>query len=589
MKRKLITSMFLFLAGAVSGQVKQETDHLKRAGIKVNGMAGANFTSYNTTGLENRSIPFNTLFTGSLTMDLFGKVKMPVAFSLSNQNINFSHPFDRNYRFAQPLNRLIMRPTYKGLTLHLGTASMNFSPYTLAGHRFDGVGVEYKPAKMPFYVAAMTGNLMRAVRVDVHNTVRNNMPSYKRTGWGVMAGYRKKQDKAEIIFFTAKDKLHSLPYNLDSLGIPPMENSVVSLKLEKGLFNFLTIGGETAWSGITTDLRADDRPGSRKPTFLGTLTPKTTTQYLGAYKGFINYNGKTFNLGAEYTRVPPGYRTLGAYFFTNDLETFSGRYSSVFMQGKVTLSANLGMQRDNVDKQKLKTLNRWVGSANLVLVPHENINVNLSYSNFTSFSNTQSNFAYLAQATPYNYLDTLAFRQINSNLQTALSWRIPSDNENLSRSLSVMGLFQRGQDQNGNQKAANNMTNASLDYTLELQKQKMSLSTALFYSDSYFAGMPDRQFGPSLVLTKTFGKVNNQLNTMYTLGRMPEVKESIINLRYGLIYTLPDNHRIRFDAVVLDRKARSTTRMIPDFTEYTFTLGYVYNFNVLNKSLKVNR
>jgi hypothetical protein len=588
MNKRIITSVLLLLAHSLCGQVKQEIDNLKKAGIKVNGMVGANFTYYNTTGLENRNIPFNTLFTGSLTMDLFGKVKMPVAFSLSNQNINFSHPFNRSYRFAQPLNRLIMRPTYKGLTLHLGTASMNFSPYTLAGHRFDGVGVEYKPAKKPFYVAAMAGNLMRAVQIDEHNTIRNNMPSYKRTGWGVMTGYRKKLDKAEVIFFTAEDKINSLPYNLDSLNINPMENSVVSLKLEKGLFDKVTVGGEAAYSGITTDIRGARRISDRKPDFLGTLAPNTTTEYLTSYKGFVNYNGKTFNLGGEYTRVPPGYRTLGAYFFTNDLETISGRYSSVFMQGKVTFSANLGVQRDNVEKQKLKTMSRWVGSANLVVVPAENMNFNVSYSSFSSFSNVQSSFAYLTQATPYNYLDTLAFRQINSNLQTAMSYQLPSDNENLTQSLSILGLFQRGEDQNGSEKAANNMTNANLDYTFELQKQKMNISAAFFYSDSYFGGMPNKQVGPSLVLGKTIGKVNNQLNMMYTLGRMPDVKEKIINLRYGLTYTLPDNHRIRLDAVLLDRKANSTERFIPQFTEYTITLGYVYNFSVLNKQLKVN-
>jgi hypothetical protein len=81
MNKRIITCTLLLLAHSLCGQVKQEIDNLKKAGVKVNGMVGANFTYYNTTGLENRSIPFNTLFTGSLTMDLFGKVKMPVAFS----------------------------------------------------------------------------------------------------------------------------------------------------------------------------------------------------------------------------------------------------------------------------------------------------------------------------------------------------------------------------------------------------------------------------------------------------------------------------------------------------------------------------
>jgi hypothetical protein len=123
---------------------------LLNGGIKVSGGVTANQTYYNSWGIADRQVPLNFLYSGNLTLDILGKIKMPVQFSFSNQNINFSNPFNNNfrgaaYRFAQPFNRLVLKPTYKGFTLHIGTCALNFSPYTLAAHRYDGIGLEYKP------------------------------------------------------------------------------------------------------------------------------------------------------------------------------------------------------------------------------------------------------------------------------------------------------------------------------------------------------------------------------------------------------------------------------------------------------------
>lgn len=341
-------------------------DALKK-GVKISGMAGANFVYYNASGIEGRNIPFNTLFTGNLNIDLFGKIKMPVMFSLSNQNINWSHPFDKKHQFMQPFNRFVFKPTYKALTLHVGVCALNFSPFTLAGHRYDGLGLEYRPKAKPFYFGLMLGNLRRAIRVDTTFRTENNLPSYRRPGLGFQLGYRKKEDQVALIFFTARDIINSLPYTLDYYNIPPEQNAVVSLKGAKVLNKKWVVDGEVALSGISQDIRAQREgvPSNIFNSYLGALPVTSSTEYKKAIKSGITYRGKGFNAGLDYSRIDPEYRTLGAYYFANDLATYSAKVASQFLKGRLNASANLGQQHDNVQKQKLKTLRRWVGAANL--------------------------------------------------------------------------------------------------------------------------------------------------------------------------------------------------------------------------------
>lgn len=563
---------------------------LKGKGIQVSGMVSANHVFYNATGVPNRNIPINFMYTGALNVNILDKIRMPVSFNFSNQNLRLSAPFNRDLRFAQPFNRLVLKPRYKGLTLHLGTGSLNFSPYTLAGHRFEGIGVEFKPKSKPFYVSAMSGTLLRAVRVDSNFTVRNNRPSYKRFGWGVMGGYKKEKDKIEAIFFTAADRLSSLPYNLDALNITPMANAVLSLKGEKQLFKVIQVGAEIAYSGITTDTRATPAVPSDefRPTFFGSISPLSTTEYNKSISGFLNYNAKTFTAGLEYSRVDPEYRTLGAYFFNNDLETMSLKSAHQLFKSKVSLSGNVGLQRDNVDKQKLKTTQRVVGAANLTFAPNDKVNAFLNFSNFSNYSNLQSSFDYLTQATPYNYLDTLTYRQINQNLQGGLTLQLPTANKDNKSSFGLTTVLQNGSDEQGNELTTNDLYNINVDYAYDMAEKALSVSMAMYWSRANFGNMPNTQWGPSVAISKGFaeGKLTTNLNLIYTWGRMDNATENIANLRAGAAYTLKDKHKFRLDTILLDRKTRSTERFLPDFQELTVTLGYVYNFSVINAKFK---
>lgn len=580
-----------FAAGGVCAQTALPSalspKKLLAQGITLSGMLSGNHVYYSAAGIPGRTVPFNVLYTGNLAVNLFGKINMPVSFSVSNQTFQFSHPFDRSYRFRQPFNRLLLKPTYKGFTLHLGTCALQFSPYTLAGHRYQGIGLEYKNPQKPFYAGLMAGVLQRAVRVDTTFQTLNNRPSYQRIGVGVMAGYRRGEDRAELIFFSAADRLSSLPYNLDERNILPQQNAVVSLKGAKAFFKKIILNAEIAFSALTNDLRAPETTLKTTPfnTFFGLFTPKTSTDFRKAFKTEALYRSKRFSTGLQYSRVDPNYRTLGAYFFVNDMETFEAKAATQLLSGKLTLSGQLGIQRDNVSKQKLKTNQRTVGALNLQLTPTPKVNLLLTYSSFTNFSNILPAYAYLTRITPYDALDTLNFRQINQNLIVTAGLQLPDAAPEVKQSLAFNGIFQQGSDRQGSVNTQNNLTNVSLDYTLGHPARKMALTATWNYSRSFLYDLPTRQWGPAVTFSKglsTAWRIN--LSGLYTKGKTfgseaTAANDRTLNARLGLTGQLSPKINLLLNIIYLDRSAHSLTRPTLSFRELTATAGFSYQFN----------
>lgn len=126
--------------------------------------------------MDDRRDPYSYFLSGNLNFDLYGW-SVPLSFTYSNQNLGYQQPF----------NQYGIHPTYKWATLHLGYSSMNFSPYTLSGHVFKGIGVELRP-EGKFSYSAMYGRLQRAVEldtlIDLSDTQQSAQPAFRRMGYG---------------------------------------------------------------------------------------------------------------------------------------------------------------------------------------------------------------------------------------------------------------------------------------------------------------------------------------------------------------------------------------------------------------------
>lgn len=141
--------------------------------FKVSGSVAANTIYYKSN--QNRArAPFTYFLQGTLNFNVY-EFSIPVSYSYSNQGENLQYQLPFNF------NRLSLHPKYKWVQAHIGDVSMDFSPYTLAGHQFTGGGIELTP-KGGITFSAMYGRLLKAVEDDDKPQTE---PSFKRMGYGL--------------------------------------------------------------------------------------------------------------------------------------------------------------------------------------------------------------------------------------------------------------------------------------------------------------------------------------------------------------------------------------------------------------------
>jgi hypothetical protein len=487
----------------------------KKDMLKVSG--GLNYTSvlYNASGIPDRRQPYTYFVNGNITGSILG-ITLPFNFSYSNNQLNYTQQYN-----IQSFN-----PTYKWIKGYAGITSMNFSQYTMANHIFSGGGIELTPKNFKF--AALYGRFKKATEFDFENNSDVNM-AYKRMGWGAYAGYEKNGHGIKLIYFSAKDDVRSLAFAPINTDITPMENTVVSIVGKTIFLKSITLEAEYALSGLTRNLNSPSDvnapPFNQLPII---FSPNATSQFFSAYKGSLGYRYKILGINFNYERVNPDYKTLGAYFFNNDLENFTIAPSLSLLGGKFNVSANTGLQRNNLDNSKLNTTKRWVGTFNASYSPNQHWNFTGSYSNFSSFTKQRP------QTDPFyrNTLDTLNFYQLSQNGMASVSYNFGKTK--YKHNIMFTGNYQvTGQNQGAiadpgvfgtgaDIRLPNTVANLNAGHTIQFTKSKTAINTVINYNKSALTGFDVLYYGPNVnisqvlcrnLLRVTLGSSYNQMVT----------------------------------------------------------------------------
>jgi hypothetical protein len=541
----------------------------KEKPFSVTGGVSLNQILYGVTGIESRRDPYTYYASGNLNFSLYGW-SCPLSFSVSNQNTSFQQPF----------NQYSLHPTYKWVTGHVGYTSMSFSPYTVSGHIFLGGGVDLAP-EGKFKFSALYGRFLKAVEPD---TVNENAPTpaFERMGYGFKASYGSGLDFVDIITFHAEDDIYSISYVPEDLGILPEENLVMSVSAGKSVFKKFQLKAELAASALSRDTRTaeddQDHPMA-KAKFL--YTPRLSSSYYKAFKTSFSYQEEGYALGVTYERIDPQYRTLGAYFFNNDLESITANAAASMVQGKVNVAVNAGTQRDNLDNSKVSTMRRLVGSLNIGYAPSQKVNLGASYSNFQTYTNIRSQFVDVNSLTPYDNLDTLNFTQISQNA-TLTAMYMFGRNENRKQSINCNLTFQDAADKQGEeyQNSGVQFYNVNAAYALNLVPRNMMVSISFNGTLNEAVGVSSKTLGPTAAISKSFFEkklrttLSSSYNNTYTGS---ERVSTIINGRLNGTLTLQKKHNVNLGFVVVNRQA-NREGAAQAFTEYTGTLGYSYSF-----------
>ncbi len=338
-------------------------------------------SNFNTvSGIEARRPPFGYSISGSPTLTLYG-IDLPFSFVFSN--------YQRAFR--QPFNQFGLSPKYKGIQLHLGYRSVNWSRYSLGGHRFLGYGAEYQVKKF-LRLGFIRGRFARAVSRDSITTVKGLRPTYQRKGLAAKLGFGSKYNYLDFIYFQANDQLKSLDASPENQLIKPTQNRIIGIKGQLIITQKVTMYVDGGVSGFTRDTRVMEVKIDTTQKIARWLArhfqPNISSQLNTAAEAGIDYKGKVLGLNAKYRRIDPGYTTQGSYYLRTDLSQISGGLSLSLGEHKYNFSGQLGIEHDNVNQQKLSTTKRIIFSSNANLHPvcfQELLPLNRQYRN-TVFS-----------------------------------------------------------------------------------------------------------------------------------------------------------------------------------------------------------
>ncbi|MEN7551875.1 hypothetical protein AAG747_28420 [Rapidithrix thailandica] len=555
----------------------QSLDNLgEKDPLKVNGGINITTMAYHANGISSRREPFTWFLTGNLNFSFYGW-SVPFSFSYSDQNKSFRQPF----------NRLSLAPEYKWAKVYVGYHNLTYSSYTLAGHGFSGGAVELRPGKFRFQ--AMYGRLNKAIEED---STKGISPMYKRMGYGMKLGYGDEQNALELILFRAADDENSLSKPVTDPEIRPEENLVISVVGKKQITSRLGVQMEYASSAYTRDTREGETStsnlvGKVRPLF----TSRASSQYFHAFNTSLGYTGNSYSLQLNYERIGPGYRTLGAYYFNNDMENITVSGSLQLLDNQLTVSANVGQQRNNLEDTETSATKRVVSSVNLGYVPGPKWNFNASYSNFTSYTRVRPRFDPFFE----DELDSLNFYQINQNANFSVGHNFGGDQ--VKQSLFFNSSFQMSKDENDGERSGNQsqMYSGSLAYRINLVPQHMGFTASMNGYRSEMAGNRSLTLGPNLGVNRSFFKkalrsslfasYNYQKNNENPAGKVMTVryraafapgrkKKEKEEKKGGLLN--PGKHNLSLNVNWLKKMSEDAKRQ--NFDEWTMTLNYNYSF-----------
>ncbi len=538
---------------------------LKAKPLAVSGGLGANTVF--TAGLPNNNNPFNYFLSGNLNLSILGTINIPLSFNYSNQQIMLS----QGYSF----NQLSIHPTYKWVTAHIGTNYMSFSPYTLNGHQFMGGGLELSPNK--WKIQMMAGRLIKGQFEDTITTG----PTYKRMGYGTKIEYNPGNFLAGITLFKASDDVSTIPelrriYNKQVIN--PQDNMVVSLNFGTTLFHALQFNVEYANSVITKDQKPEYEQVKIRTLAGMFMRGNATTESYNAFKTNINYNVKATGtiVGLGYEVIDPNYRTLGGYYFVNDLRNYTINANQSLYGGKFNVSGNIGIQQDDIKKTKANNQSRFVGSINANATLGDGFTMGANFSNFQSYRFINDTYSKLTRV-PGQIVDTLAFAMVSRtfgyNLAKTLV-KTETKETQLIFNLNLIGS-QNKRAEVVDAQSKTNIINSSLTYSMNYPTQKASINTTLTYFRNVLANGTMTGIGPTIGLQKTFmEKLNTSLNLSAlnvnnTMTGIDNPNSLALNAQFSANMRAGKSHNFNFNTGVVANNGQ---------TYLNGNLGYNYSF-----------
>jgi hypothetical protein len=546
-----------------------DLENFYKPNFKVTGTILTNAMYYDSN-MPNQRDPFTYLLSGNLNVSAFN-FNIPLFYRITNQGktSGYTSPFD--------FNRLSLMPKYKWIKAYIGNGSMTFSPYTLSGIPFKGLGLELTP-KNPFKITLMGGKLLKTVTAE---EAQSGIPVYERYGYGTKISFEKPQYKIGWIGFYAKDNINSLERNTTK-GVTAKENFVNSFIFSSSIIKNLNFNVEYALSVLTDDILS---PKKTRENFTDKLfSSKENTQFLNAVNVNFDYNIQKSLIGLTYERIDPNYSTLGAMYFNNDLENIVMRFSRPLHKDKIMIATNIGYQRDDLAKTKKQDTKRIVGSINLNFRVTDQLNFTGNYSNFSTYTNKKLDQFELINNPNVVPADTLDYRQLSQNATINVSYAYgKKKNQNLNFNYSIAGqaneqggIIRKGQ--------ASTIQNYNLVHSVNYIEMKIALNSSLNYTSNEVGKNNTSALGASVGASKKLfkDKLNSNLGILYNNSNGNNNSSAVFGIKFNNSYLLLDQHNFNLSIVSMFRSSTN----VKNFNDLAATFNYSYSIDKIKLSAR---
>lgn len=257
----------------------------------------------------------------NLTIDvLHGLFTVPLTALVSSDGV----------RFRQQINQVGISPTYRSVTVYLGSFTPEYSRYTLSDATLTGGGfLVHRPG---FRFGAVAGRTQRAARPD--SVTGMGDPQFSRFAAGAQLGVGAHDASyLDVFFLSARDNRHSLDTTItSSFPVSPQEDRVFGAKGRAALLaTRVTLEGEAATSTYDPDV-----DGSR---------PAVTSR---AATGKLLYNRPTWSLGGTVEYLAAGFKTLGNSGLADDRVDYGLTGRAQLAGGRLQVTGMGGWRKDNL-------------------------------------------------------------------------------------------------------------------------------------------------------------------------------------------------------------------------------------------------
>ncbi len=531
-----------------------ESFKLKEA-VKVSGGIGAQTTFYNAQGMDPKRGPFFWQFNANLNFNIGGVISAPFSATISSQASKISKP--------QPFNNFGISPKYKWATVHLGYRSMKLSEFSLSGGQFYGVGIELAPKESFVRGKVLYGRFAQAVLYNPDGTLAA-IPSYKRRGWGGSVSLGKPKNEVTFQLFKAKDEVNSLEIEDDNSSVKPGDNVVFGVSTKQKLNKQISVDGEVDLSAYTNDIRIDETvvEGASYLNNIFFYSTNSTTQLTKAIIGNLNFKTKIAKFKLGYRRVDPDYKTMGITFINNDYEDFTLKSGFSMLKKKLSWNLTGGLQRNNLNEDKVSKLLRTIGGVGLTYAPNEKWNISSNFSNFNSST----------KQTLVVTIDTLQFVQTTKSAGVNVTRMVSK--EKYKGALNSGFNFQNARVNGDN---TSTFYNGNLSWQAQYAKTKFMYSAGVTFVQTIAEVSKTINIGPTLALGKTILKDKLQLSVVSSF------MTTIINgSSNGMIGNLGLNGNVKVSKkqklsfIVSD--ALRFNKLTGNTSEVTASIKYGYSF-----------